>query len=226
MADNLPEPRAQLRRPTGMKLAPVLAALLLVTATPPTVAVRRGPRPDHSPFPDLEPGHGKDPGGDGGGRHAQPGHGHGHRAPRAVPRPGRRVLPAAVPRPADRGLGLVRTTRRLRPWGDSVGLHAVTGTFDGTTITATDAVPGALYDPATSEELLPGGDPAPGPSTSGKSAQLAADPLRGPPGVCPAPDGRAVDVIHDDGSLQACVPTGVRRRMVSRRRSRAGRDTF
>ncbi len=64
---------------------------------------------------------------------------------RAVPGRRRRVLPAPVRRPGLEGFD----------WGDvgfeeasgvKWGSYALTGTFDGTTFTATDAIPAALYD--------------------------------------------------------------------------------
>ena len=86
------------------------------------------------------------------------------------------------------------------------GQYAVTGTFDGTTMTVTGAIPAAVYDPAAPDELLPGGDAGSGavdlPQVQHK---LAADPLPGTLSVSPTPAGVVVEVVHDDGSLQERV---------------------
>ncbi len=85
------------------------------------------------------------------------------------------------------------------------GTYAVTGTWDGTSFTATEAVPGALYDPA-----MPTPTPTPAPAKSYDATQLAgiADELQSVPGVLGAYGGDGseghvlVDVYYDDGTLQ------------------------
>jgi hypothetical protein len=84
--------------------------------------------------------------------------------------------------------------------------YALTGTWDGTAFTASDAVPGALYDPA-----MPTPTPTPTPATSHSDAELEAiaTELRAAPGVLGAYGGEGndghvlADVIYDDGTLQA-----------------------
>ncbi|QCW51473.1 hypothetical protein FE634_15560 [Nocardioides dongxiaopingii] len=84
------------------------------------------------------------------------------------------------------------------------GTYAVTGTWDGTAFTVTEAVPGALYDPAPDEK-----SPLPEPSRDYSQAEaetLATDLGSWLPGVQGAyADGEGhvlVDVVHDDGTLQ------------------------
>ena len=82
------------------------------------------------------------------------------------------------------------------------GSFAVTGTFDGTTLTYQSAVSGALYDPM----------PWPEPTSSAARARTARPSSRPSPRSsrsCPARSPRmpgdnlvVVDVVHDDGSLQ------------------------
>jgi hypothetical protein len=85
------------------------------------------------------------------------------------------------------------------------GTYALTGTWDGTSFTATDAVPGALYDPAMSTPT-----PTPTPATAydaGELESIAAE-LQDAPGVLGAYGGEGsegyvlVDVYYDDGTLQ------------------------
>ena len=84
------------------------------------------------------------------------------------------------------------------------GLFAVTGTFDGTTFTATDAIPGALYDPAMTEEPT-----YPAAAIDLTDAQLTdiaetlGAELPGAQGAYGADGHVLVDVTYDDGSLQA-----------------------
>lgn len=83
------------------------------------------------------------------------------------------------------------------------GTFVLTGTFDGTSMTVSEAIPGALYDPA-----MPTPVPTPTPGTSYSEAELAkiseeAGHLPGAQGAY-AGDGHVlVDVVYDDGSLQA-----------------------
>jgi hypothetical protein len=82
------------------------------------------------------------------------------------------------------------------------GTYALTGTWDGTSFTATDAVPGALYDPAA-----PTPTPTPPPLKALTDNELAhvAAVLNGTSGVINAAAGEGhvlVDVYYDDGSLQ------------------------
>jgi hypothetical protein len=87
------------------------------------------------------------------------------------------------------------------------GTYLVTGTWDGTSMTATEAVPGALYDPA-----VPTPSPTPAAATAYPDDALAelSDQLRDRlPGYLGSyggdgTDGHVLaDVIYDDGSLQA-----------------------
>lgn len=87
------------------------------------------------------------------------------------------------------------------------GTFAVTGTWDGTTFTVSDAIPGALYDPAPTvpAEL-------PNPSRDLDQAALEAigaevqDDLPGVLTAFPDQEGHLlVDVTYDDGSLQDYV---------------------
>ncbi len=85
------------------------------------------------------------------------------------------------------------------------GTYAVTGTWDGTSFTATEAIPGALYDPA-----MPTPTPTPSPATSYDDGELEriATELAQAPGVLGAYGGEGsdghvlVDVFYDDGTLQ------------------------
>lgn len=84
------------------------------------------------------------------------------------------------------------------------GTFEVTGTFDGTAFTASDAIPGALYDPA-----MPTPTPTPSPATSYTPAELDAmaqqlgRELPGAQGAYSADGHVLVDVLYDDGSLRA-----------------------
>jgi hypothetical protein len=88
------------------------------------------------------------------------------------------------------------------------GTYVVTGTWDGEAFTATDAIPGALYDPA-----VPTPTPTPTPATTWSDAELAdiATELTASPGVLSAYGGEGsaghvlVDVYYDDGTLRALV---------------------
>jgi hypothetical protein len=91
--------------------------------------------------------------------------------------------------------------------GDKAGgvrfaTYLVTGTFDGTTMTYDSAVPGALYDP------MPTTQPTSTATEQHTQAQLdtIAEQLRELPGFLTDSTGDnlvVVDVVHDDGSLQA-----------------------
>jgi hypothetical protein len=85
--------------------------------------------------------------------------------------------------------------------GVRFGTFAVTGGFDGTTLTYESAVPGALYDPT----------PRPEPASSAAEQHSAAElegigrELQELPGALSTMAGEnlvVVDVVHDDGSLQ------------------------
>ena len=86
------------------------------------------------------------------------------------------------------------------------GTYVVTGTWDGEAFTATEAISGALYDPAMSTP-----SPTPTPATSWSDAELAdiATELQSSPAVLSAYGGEGseghvlVDVYYDDGTLQA-----------------------
>lgn len=87
------------------------------------------------------------------------------------------------------------------------GTYAVTGTWDGTSFTVTDALTGALYDPAIPEPVvLP--EPTVDYSTSELEdiSQALGDDLPGYQGSYADQDGHVlVDVIYDDGTLQSYV---------------------
>ncbi len=86
--------------------------------------------------------------------------------------------------------------------GVRFGSFAVTGTFDGTTLTAQDAVSGALYDPA--QQPVPTGTA--GSDHSQAELEAIAEELRELPGFLTAMPGDQcviVDVVYDDGGLQA-----------------------
>jgi hypothetical protein len=86
------------------------------------------------------------------------------------------------------------------------GQFAVTGTWDGTTFTVTEAVPAALYDPMVPEEPTypPPGRDLTGPELEEVTAQLG-ETLPGLQSTS-VMDGRVLaDVIYDDGTLQEFV---------------------
>jgi len=83
------------------------------------------------------------------------------------------------------------------------GTFAVTGTWDGTAFAVTETVPGPLYDPAPAEPSA-----TPTPATAYSEAEL--DAIRTEVEALPgfqggyAGDGQVVvEVMYDDGSLQA-----------------------
>ena len=93
------------------------------------------------------------------------------------------------------------------------GTFALTGRWDGTSFEVTETVPGPLYDAMAPE---PADLPAPGREYSPQELDEIAEDLRELPGYQggQVTDGRVqVDVVHDDGSLQAWadeqVGTGV-----------------
>lgn len=87
-------------------------------------------------------------------------------------------------------------------WGE----YVVQGTWDGTTFRYDSAIPAALYDAvATPQPTLP---PLADPPSAAELAQVADRLVDDLPGVLTADvvDGRVlVDVVYDDGSLQADV---------------------
>ncbi|WP_309647615.1 hypothetical protein [Nocardioides sp.] len=83
------------------------------------------------------------------------------------------------------------------------GTFAVTGTWDGTAFSVTDAIPAALYDPMMPEPTEP-----PSPATAYTDAELQeiATEVGDLPGAQGAYGGDGhvmVDVTYDDGSIQA-----------------------
>jgi hypothetical protein len=91
------------------------------------------------------------------------------------------------------------------------GTYLVTGTWDGTSMTATQAVPGALYDPA-----IPSETPTPPAATAYSDPVLEeiSEQLRDQlPGYLGSYGGEGseghvlADVIYDDGSLQQWADT-------------------
>ena len=81
------------------------------------------------------------------------------------------------------------------------GSFAVTGTFDGETLTYQSAVSGALYDP------MPTPEPTSGAGEQHSQAELEAiarelNELPGALTTMPGDNLVVVDVVHDDGSLQ------------------------
>lgn len=87
-------------------------------------------------------------------------------------------------------------------WGE----YVVQGTWDGTSFRYDSAVPAALYDAvATPQPTLP---PLADPPSAAELGQVAERLVEDLPGVLTADvvDGRVlVDVVYDDGSLQADV---------------------
>jgi hypothetical protein len=86
------------------------------------------------------------------------------------------------------------------------GTYVLTGTWDGTSFEVTEAIPGALYDPAVPE-------PTPTPTPAVDYSDFALEDIAtqlsdGLPGVLGAYGGEGtdghvlVDVTYDDGSLQ------------------------
>jgi hypothetical protein len=85
--------------------------------------------------------------------------------------------------------------------GVKFGSFAVTGTFDGTTLTYQSAVPGALYDP------MPWPEPTSSAAEDHTQAELEAiaqelTELPGALSTMPGDNLVVVDVVHDDGTLQ------------------------
>ncbi len=82
------------------------------------------------------------------------------------------------------------------------GTFAVTGTWDGTSFTVDEAIPGALYDPMFEE---PTPLPEPARDYTRSELEVMAEDLGDLPGAqgAYADDGHVlVDVIYDDGSIQ------------------------
>ena len=91
------------------------------------------------------------------------------------------------------------------------GTYLVTGTWDGTSMTATEAIPGALYDPAmpTETPTPPAATPYSNPVLEEIAEQLR-DQLPGYVGSYggEGTDGHVLaDVFYDDGSLQEWADT-------------------
>jgi hypothetical protein len=85
--------------------------------------------------------------------------------------------------------------------GVKFGSFAITGTFDGTTMTYQSAVSGAVYDP------MPWPQPTSSAADDHTEAQLEAiatelDDLPGALSTTPGDNLVVVDVVHDDGTLQ------------------------
>lgn len=83
------------------------------------------------------------------------------------------------------------------------GAFAVTGRFDGVTFEVTEAIPAALYDPMMSEPSVP---PEPGRRYTEGELTVIQNELQGLAGSSGAyaSEGHVfVDVLYDDGSIQA-----------------------
>ena len=88
--------------------------------------------------------------------------------------------------------------------GTKFGTFAITGTFDGATMTYQSAVPGALYDP------MPWAQPTSTADDDHSQAELEAiaEDLSDLPGALTTMPGDnlvVLDVIHDDGTIQEYV---------------------
>ncbi len=86
------------------------------------------------------------------------------------------------------------------------GQFAVTGTWDGTAFTVTDAIPAALYDPMVPEE--PTYPPPARDLSDAELEDISAHLGETVPGILSAggSDGRVLaDVLYDDGTLQDFV---------------------
>jgi hypothetical protein len=91
------------------------------------------------------------------------------------------------------------------------GTYVVTGTWDGTSMTATEALPGALYDPAMSS---PAPTPPAATAYSDPVLETISEQLRDQlPGYLGSYGGEGTDghvladVLYDDGSLQQWADT-------------------
>ena len=84
------------------------------------------------------------------------------------------------------------------------GRYALTGTFDGTTLAVTGSVPAALYDTVRPDPVTL---PPPGTPFNDDALDGIAKEVRGLPGALDVTRDDAghvlVDVVHDDGTLQA-----------------------
>ena len=88
--------------------------------------------------------------------------------------------------------------------GTRWGQYVVTGTFDGTTFTVLHAIPEAGWDPAAPPPPANTGDAGtPGWKLIKVQKRLATQPLPGTLSTYPTLSGVTVDVVYDDGSLQA-----------------------
>ncbi|GAB3772119.1 hypothetical protein FB382_002975 [Nocardioides ginsengisegetis] len=89
------------------------------------------------------------------------------------------------------------------------GSFALTGTFDGSSMTVTQAIAAALYDPMapddTDEPGFPGDNGTLDPKAADVQRRLEAEPLPGTLTVTTTPAGVTVEVVHDDGTLQQYV---------------------
>ena len=149
------------------------------------------------------------------GRHAQPGHRDGHRqAPGAelCLGPIAESYPPQCGGPALVGWDWADHEDTFEQQGDvRWGTYLVTGAWDGTSMTASEAIPGALYDPA-----MPRRDTHPArrhgvlEHGAGGDRRAAARPLPGYVGAYggEGTDGHVLaDVFYDDGSLQEWADT-------------------
>ncbi len=84
------------------------------------------------------------------------------------------------------------------------GRYALSGTFDGTALTVTGSVPAALYDTVRPEPVTL---PPPGTPFNDTALDQIAEEVAGLPGALDVSRDDAghvlVDVVHDDGTLQA-----------------------
>ena len=163
---------------------------------PPTPAGRRARQPDARREAARRAGPGA---------HPWPGHRDGHRPPELCLGAVAESYPPQCGGPEIRGWdwddqhGVFDQQGKIR-WGQ----FAVTGTWDGTTFTVTDAIPAALYDAMAPEEPT-----VPSRARSYDQAELEeiaaklGKELPGAQGAFGDQGHVFMDVIYDDGSLQA-----------------------